>query len=221
MKHRFPGILVVCLALISSTLPASAGGWVIVELIEPVPVVAAGEPVTIDVRVLQHGQTPFSGGVAKLAATNRETSTSLSVDGAEIKGKEGEYRFEVTFPVAGKWKWHVSVEPFPGMTAFPTLSVSGAVGTPRASEPVDEEIASISITDGGYSPSSVKVPAGSIVEWTNEGVLPHQVVSSKLSFDNSPMLQPGETYRFTVQQPGTIEYFCGPHPDMLGTIGVV
>ena len=39
-------------------------------------------------------------------------------------------------------------------------------------------------------------------------------------FDDSPVLQPGESYRFTFVKPGTYDYFCGPHPQMQGIIEV-
>jgi plastocyanin len=178
----------------------------------------AREPVTFDVRVLQHGVTPMAGVTATLAATNRETLTTITVDAEEVPDEAGVYRFEVRFPVGGVWKWHVSIAELPGMTAFPPLTVLGDVATPVVAMP---EVMQVSISDTTFTPALVTIAAGSTVEWTNQGVLPHQIVSTNLDFDDSPVLQPGETYRFVFSTPGTYEYFCGPHPQMQGTVKVV
>ena len=218
--------MILALCLVVAFLPVglrhvAAGGWVVVELVEPLPEIVVREPVTFDVLVLQHGKTPIGGMQVSLAATNRETLTTIMVDADEVAGEKGIYRFEVSFPAGGTWKWHVSVEPFPGYTAFPPLTVVGPVATPVAGMPLEEEVTRIGITDSGFTPASVTIPAGAEVEWTNNGVLPHQIVSSNLDFDDSPMLLPGETYRFTFEKSGSYDYFCGPHPQMTGTIKVV
>jgi plastocyanin len=220
MKRTMLVMIVGLVSLIGGMTPAIAGGWVIVELVNPLPEVTAGEAVTFDVLVQQHGVTPYAGGDVTLSATNRETLTTITVDAEELAGKTGVYRFDVTFPVAGTWKWHVSVSPFPGMTAFPPLLVTGAVASPVAGLPVEAGTTQIVISDLGFSPASVTIAAGTVVEWTNSGVLPHQVAGSSLDFDDSPLLQPGETYRFTFEMPGTYDYICGPHPQMQGTITV-
>jgi hypothetical protein len=82
----------------------AAGGWVIVELVDPLPEVTAQETVSFDVLVLQHGVTPFAGGEVTLSATNRETLTTIMIDAEEVAGETGVYRFKLTFPVAGTWK---------------------------------------------------------------------------------------------------------------------
>jgi plastocyanin len=106
------------------------------------------------------------------------------------------------------------------MTAFPPVEVNGPMASPVAGSPLEAEVTRIEIDDLGFTPANVTIPAGTEVEWINTGVLPHQIASSSLDFDDSPLLQPGERYRFTFAQPGTYDYFCGPHPQMQGSIEV-
>jgi plastocyanin len=207
--------------LFTGATQATAGGWALIELVEPLPAITAQQPVTFDVLVLQHGVTPVTGGDVSLSATNRETVRSITATAQEVPASAGVYRFEVTFPVGGTWKWHISIDQFPGLTAFPPLTVTGSAATPQAALPVGEQQATISISDVGFSPAEVVIQAGTEVAWTNDGMVPHQIVSGNINFDDSPLLQPGETYRFTFGIPGAYDYFCGPHPQMQGSIRVV
>jgi plastocyanin len=99
------------LGLVLLATPASAGGWAVVELDEPLAQIPAGEPVRIGFMVLQHGETPFEGAVTRLLATHRETGVEVSATGAE-EGEAGHYVIEVIFPAAGEWKWQITPEPF-------------------------------------------------------------------------------------------------------------
>ena len=66
---------------------------------------------------------------------------------------------------------------------------------------------------------------GTTVEWVNgEDSISHTVTSGTPGypagvFDSGP-LPPGDSFRFTFQQPGTYEYFCGIHTRMRGRIVV-
>jgi plastocyanin/FtsP/CotA-like multicopper oxidase with cupredoxin domain len=77
----------------------------------------------------------------------------------------------------------------------------------------------VSITASGFSPSSVTIPAGESVRWTNTDSTPHTATKDDHSW-TSPTLAGGQTYfkTFTVKE--TIGYHCHIHPDMTGTIVV-
>jgi plastocyanin len=72
-------------------------------------------------------------------------------------------------------------------------------------------------------PDTLRVKAGSTIEWVNEDPVEHNVTSesgpSKIASGN---FSEGHTFRFTVTKPGVIHYKCTNHPaTMNGTIEVV
>ncbi|MBI4296249.1 MAG: cupredoxin domain-containing protein [Chloroflexi bacterium] len=77
---------------------------------------------------------------------------------------------------------------------------------------------SIQIGDNLYSPAQRSLVAGATVTWTNVGQRPHTVTSTGL-FD-SGMLNPGQSFSFTFQSPGTYPYHCIFHDGQAGTITV-
>jgi len=79
---------------------------------------------------------------------------------------------------------------------------------------------SVKIVDFAFEPSSMTVPVGTTVTWTNSGAVAHTVTSDTGAF-GSGQLQPGATYQFTFSAPGTFPYHCSNHPtQMLATITV-
>jgi plastocyanin len=96
--------------------------------------------------------------------------------------------------------------------------------TTEAGEPAGEasDTAEVAILDDDgrrFEPADVSVAVGGTVTWTHEGSLPHTVTASDGAFD-SGNLAGGETFSFTAEEAGTIDYACSIHPDMTGTITV-
>lgn len=75
----------------------------------------------------------------------------------------------------------------------------------------------ISIQNFIFSPSSVTVIKGAVVTWTNNDSAPHQI---KAMGFNSPVLNQGESWSYTFNQVGTVNYSCYIHPSMTGSIKV-
>jgi plastocyanin len=82
-----------------------------------------------------------------------------------------------------------------------------------------------------YDPAELHVPSGSTVEWVNEDDIIHTVTSGKKTgygfFEhaqdgifNSESLEGGESFKFQFTELGTYEYFCIPHPWMIGVVVV-
>jgi plastocyanin len=73
-----------------------------------------------------------------------------------------------------------------------------------------------------FEPGEITVPVGTIVTWRNEDIVPHTVTAG--TRDNptgefeSGILNEGQTFEYTFDQPGTYEYFCEIHEGMNGTI---
>ena len=102
MRHRSIAIPLAALASLVLAAVAVAGGWAQVTGTN-VPVdPQAGESSTIELRVLQHGQTPVSWPGLTVVTTD---ATSGAVVRAEARavGPEGSYVATIVFPSAGEW----------------------------------------------------------------------------------------------------------------------
>ncbi|WP_137725421.1 plastocyanin/azurin family copper-binding protein [Prescottella subtropica] len=81
----------------------------------------------------------------------------------------------------------------------------------------------VTVKNMTYSPASLTVSVGDTVTWVfDDRGTPHDVVGlgDAKSVLRSPLLQTG-TWTYTFTQPGTYDYTCSLHPDMLGAVVVV
>ena len=115
------------------------------------------------------------------------------------KGKKG---FEMTFPVQ-----RVVLA---AASAAVTLAVAPqAFGATRQ----------VNIRPAGFSPANVTIANMDEVRWTNRDTVNHQVVSDTGAFV-SPILRPGQSYRFTFRVSGTYRYRDALEPAERGTVRV-
>ena len=70
-----------------------------------------------------------------------------------------------------------------------------------------------------FQPAAITVPAGTTVVWVNYDPVIHGVTANDGSFA-SELFGQGESFMATFAAPGVYEYFCPPHPGMVGTIEV-
>jgi len=63
----------------------------------------------------------------------------------------------------------------------------------------------VQITKSGFTPSSTTITVGDSVTWHNADAVSHQVVANDGSFA-SPVLKTGETFTFTFQKAGKVNY---------------
>jgi len=94
------------------------------------------------------------------------------------------------------------------------LSVSGTAQSSTASAPN-----TIVIKQMRYNPPDKSVSPGDVVEWKNQDIFSHTVTADNGSFD-SGLIAPGQSWKMTVQEPGTFRYHCRPHPNMAATLVV-
>ena len=78
---------------------------------------------------------------------------------------------------------------------------------------------SVSILDRSFSPRSLSISAGSTVVWTNVSSRDHNVTANDGSFASAD-LGGGASYSRTFTTPGTFNYFCTIHPDMVAVVAV-
>lgn len=92
----------------------------------------------------------------------------------------------------------------------------------------DGSITDVSIQNIAFMPSSVMIPVGTTVRWTNNETanIPHTVTSgnpgdadSGSLFDDGML--PGESFMFTFEQVGTFTYFCEFHPTIMRDATVI
>jgi plastocyanin len=102
----------------------------------------------------------------------------------------------------------------------PAYVGSVVVGPAEAVEGPLPTSATVTIVDEAFHPPMLEVATGATVEWAHvDGDEEHTVTSSDGLF-NSGIMVGGQTFTQTFDSPGTFSYFCGIHPEMLGTITV-
>jgi hypothetical protein len=97
------GLAATALAVVPGV--ASAGGWATVGLSPTPKGMAAGEPWTVRLTVLQHGRTPLQG-VHPQVIIQRGASKALRFQARPTK-QPGVYSARVVFPTAGRWSYRV------------------------------------------------------------------------------------------------------------------
>src|ERR1700712_4991472 len=83
--------------------------------------------------------------------------------------------------------------------------------TPGSTAPVGGT--AVGITDFTFSPTTLTVPVGATVTWTNKDAEPHTVAANDGSF-HSPGMDTEATYTYTFTKTGTFDYICSIHPMM-------
>jgi len=113
----------------------------------------------------------------------------------------------VTTPIETETPAGTVTTPVGGETPT-TTSAANVTETPPAppAAAVADEI--VSITDSGFSPSSITVPTGTTVGWINEGTVNQTVTATTDStgFFDSGLLQPGNSFAHNFRATGNYTY---------------
>lgn len=75
----------------------------------------------------------------------------------------------------------------------------------------------VSLKNLAFYPSTSNIKIGTKVRWTNKDVVNHTIVSDSGTF-NSGTLSPGQSFSFTFNKLGSVNYHCTIHPAMKGLI---
>jgi plastocyanin len=86
-----------------------------------------------------------------------------------------------------------------------------------AAPQVHADTVHVGIKNFMFTPMNVTVSQGTTVQWINLDDIPHTVVEKTKAW-RSPALDTNDTYSHTFDQPGTYEYFCGLHPQMVAKV---
>jgi plastocyanin len=79
--------------------------------------------------------------------------------------------------------------------------------------------AQVVIDNFTFSPTPLKVNAGTTVIWVNHDDIPHSIVCPALKV-HSHALDTDDTFTYKFDQAGTYDYLCGIHPHMRGQVVV-
>jgi plastocyanin len=129
----------------------------------------------------------------------------------------------ITFDEAGSFDFVCQFHP----EMRGTVIVEGD-GTPEASPvaspvanaptaPADTAGATIEmdILDFSFAQADITVAPGTTITWTNAGAAPHTVSGLP---EESGTLDSGQSFSFTFADPGTFDYRCAFHPEMVGQV---
>lgn len=149
------------------------------------------------------------------------TATGADFDSGKIDPGQ---QATVVFNAAGSFPYSCSFHPI--MTGVvevrdesgnvPSQPTASPEASPLASPSAGDE-AAVSISNLAFDPTSLEVPVGTTVVWTNNEDIPHTVRATEESF-RSETLQRGDTFSHQFTEAGTFDYFCEVHPSMDATI---
>jgi len=102
MRRRSLAIPIALLGSLTLAAGVVAGGWATVAVTEASVDPPAGAATTVELEVLQHGQTAVSWPKLTVVATNDSTGETFSTQ-ASAQGPTGHYVATLTFPTEGGW----------------------------------------------------------------------------------------------------------------------
>ena len=159
-------------------------------------------------------QIPYTPHTLAFYATNVSSGTlegaSVGVDDAVLWG------FEFTIPFSGhRWGRLFDPDDEPAATPSPPPASTGADAP--ASPP--DAIVEIDIKDLKFDGAETRIPAGTLVRWTNRDPLAHTATAADGSWD-SGLIEPGKSFERKFDRAGRFEYLCTPHPFMKAVVVV-
>ena len=118
-----------------------------------------------------------------------------------------------------KLLWSLGINTVVALIVALTVVLSGrskAILAAAENKPVPVQV---NIDNFSFNASTLTVPAGTTVTWTNKDDVPHNIVSTDKLFA-SPVLDTGEKFSYTFAKSGTYPYYCSIHPKMTAKIVV-
>lgn len=80
---------------------------------------------------------------------------------------------------------------------------------------VTNQTQTVNIQNFAFNPQTLTVSAGTTVVWMNNDTTTHKIKSNTFNSNN---LNPGDSFQFKFDTPGTYNYSCAIHPFMTGKI---
>ncbi|HJS65104.1 MAG TPA: plastocyanin/azurin family copper-binding protein [Nitrososphaeraceae archaeon] len=166
----------------------------------------------------------------------------MPVNGA-FHGHTGQLAFNVIFPQAGVYTLDAKLNSLPvSNVMFGNVDTKFDLGVVDAASSSTEQVAGTSSTNPNqvsiigqeqpfYSPTNFEVKKGTTLTFKNDDAIVHVIASTndKIGatspnadgkFDTGILMMGQESTGITLDEPGTINYFCTVHPFMQGSITV-
>ena len=109
------------------------------------------------------------------------------------------------------------------IAAFLLASCGGEAGSDPYGERDPVEVSGTSVTvelkDIQFQPKGIKIKPGTTVTWVNKDRVVHNVRQVESVFLSQDVMEQGDTFTFTFNEPGTYRYVCTyHHPNQLGVV---
>ena len=191
------------------------------------PTPGSGAPaVNVDVIDFDYSPKALSvavGGAVKWVNVGAKPHTVTASDGSFDSGLmvKGD-AYSRTFSTAGTFEYFCDLHP--AMVATVTVGGGGS-GVPAAkpttppAPPTFGNAGEVLAIDFDYAPRTALVNPGTTIRFVNAGIARHTVTAIDESWDSGLMAK-GDAYSHTFATPGTYDYFCILHPEMVGSIQV-
>jgi plastocyanin len=76
----------------------------------------------------------------------------------------------------------------------------------------------VAIRDFAFAPNVIIIPVGTTVRWTNGSAVNDHTVTSNTGLFDSGTLDPGVSFEYRFDAPGTYPYYCALHSGMTGKV---
>jgi plastocyanin len=108
--------------------------------------------------------------------------------------------------------------PPPAPSALQTIQAGTASASAVQRTVADDNaplVAHVAIKNMKFSPTTIEIKKGDVLEWKNDDITPHTATSA--TFD-SGSIAPETSWRHTFTEAGNFPYGCTFHPDMKGAV---
>lgn len=140
---------------------------------------------------------------------------TYEVDGDQYVAVAAGGNFQLDYP-RGDTLWVFSLKGTMGEASAPpqppTKSEQAPLGPPVVTDKVE-------IVNFKFIPDNITVKVGTTITATNTGAFPHTWSDLKGSWDTG-VLQTGQSKAITFDKPGVYDFYCKPHPWMVGKLTV-
>jgi plastocyanin len=106
-----------------------------------------------------------------------------------------------------------------GLIAALAFFIAGTAPAAAQTDAATSKTATVTIDNFSFSPSVLTIKPGTTVTFVNHDDIPHTAVAVDKTF-RSKVMDSDESFSFTFNTAGSIDYFCSLHPHMKGRIVV-
>jgi plastocyanin len=157
---------------------------------------------------LQVAETARVGDIAAHVETLGRFSQLL------LNGQDNDGNGQVEPPEGGIWTAYQHAQYMAAIGVLAGSSQAVVDAQPILEQGVEQQIAAgeivIEMLDFEFRPAVLSAPAGTVVRFVNVGKAPHSATADNDQWD-SGLLEPGQEFTFTIEDPAAYAYYCILH----------